>query len=454
MTPRRAPRGAGSDKPRTGKGATQRQRLLTGMVEVAAGRGYAGASISSVIAQAGVSRPTFYEYFAGREECFSSATELVQSALRDSVSQALANSDPDHALAGAIAAIVRFAAEDPTRARFLVSETMAGGTQTLALRDRGIAELASLIDDAVRSVPPATPLPDLDYRILLGGVYRLLAIRLRRREPSLSRLTTDLEPWIDSYARALRDHRWRTLSPATPLPPSPHVPSEPIQRMPGALPPGRPRVSEEVAENHRLRILYAAARMAEKKGYLATTVADITKLAGLSGPQFYRLFADKQEAFLAVHELGFQQVMDITSKAYFSGSTWPERSWEAGRALTQLLEDNPLVAHVGFVEAYAVGPAAVQRIDDSHVAFMFFLQEGLLHRPQEPPPSRVAMEAIIASIFEIIYLAARSRGKPQVSAMLPQIAHISLTPFLGPAGSDTFIDAQIAKAAKDRKSGR
>ena len=218
--------------------------------------------------------------------------------------------------------------------------------------------------------------------------------------------------------------------------------------MPSALPPGRPRVSEEVAENHRLRILYAAARMAEKKGYLATTVADITKLAGLSGPQFYRLFADKQEAFLAVHELGFQQVMDITSKAYFSGTTWPERSWEAGRALTQLLEDNPLVAHVGFVEAYAVGPAAVQRIDDSHVAFMFFLQEGLLHRPQDPPPSRVAMEAIIASIFEIIYLAARSRGKPRVSAMLPQIAHMSLTPFLGLAGSDVFIDAQIAKAAR------
>jgi AcrR family transcriptional regulator len=184
--------------------------------------------------------------------------------------------------------------------------------------------------------------------------------------------------------------------------------------------------------------------MAEEKGYLATTVADITKLAGLGGPQFYRLFADKQEAFLAVHELGFQQVMDITAKAYFSGASWPERSWEAGRALAQLLEDNPLIAHVGFVEAYAVGPAAVQRVDDSHVAFMFFLQEGLVFERQESPPSRVAMEAIIASIFEIIYLQAKGRGKPQVTAMLPHIAHLWMAPFLGVRASEAFIDAQLA----------
>jgi hypothetical protein len=33
--------------------------------------------------------------------------------------------------------------------------------------------------------------------------------------------------------------------------------------------------------------------------------------------------------------------------------------------------------------------------------------------------------------------------------MLPQIAHMSLAPFLGPAESDAFIDAQIAKAAQE-----
>src|ERR1700733_912081 len=43
--------------------STQRERLLNGMIEVADRRGYAGASVSAVIAEAGVSRPTFYDYF-------------------------------------------------------------------------------------------------------------------------------------------------------------------------------------------------------------------------------------------------------------------------------------------------------------------------------------------------------------------------------------------------------
>jgi AcrR family transcriptional regulator len=225
------------------------------------------------------------------------------------------------------------------------------------------------------------------------------------------------------------------------------VPDAPIQRMPNALPPGRPRISEEeVIENHRLRILYAAARMAERKGYIATTVADITNFAGVDGRVFYSLFTDKQDAFLAVHELGYAQLMDLTSKAFFSGATWPLRSWEGGRALTQVLEDNPLVAHVGFVEAYAVGPAAIQRVEDSHIAFTFFLHEGLVHRPQEHPPSGLAMEAIVTGIFEIIYLQSRDHGTPEVAAMLPHIAHLWLTPFLGSRESDEFIAAQQAGA--------
>jgi hypothetical protein len=135
--------------------------------------------------------------------------------------------------------------------------------------------------------------------------------------------------------------------------------------------------------------------------------------------------------------------MDVTAKAFFAVDGWPQRSWEAARALTQLLQENPLVAHIGFVEAYAVGPAAVQRVEDSHIAFMFFLQEGLVQRPQTEPISRVAMEAIIAGVFEVIYLKSRARVKPQLARMLSHVMHLWLAPFLGVAESDAFIDRQL-----------
>ena len=412
------------------------------MVELVASGGYSSATVAAVTAKAQVSKPTFYEYFADRDECFSAAISEIQAQLNAEVLEQVSSNPPEAALRSAVRALVAFATAHPIPARFLMSEAMGGGATALSLRDAGVAAIADIVESALGEADPALAAPDLEVKIVVGGVYRLLASRLRRRELALSWVVSDLEPWLDSYSRPLSEHRWRDPSDAFSIPRSPHVPPEPIQRMPNALPRGRPRVSEEVSENHRLRILYAAARMAEDKGYLATTVADIVKLAGLDAPSFYRLFAHKQEAFLAVHELGFLQVMDITSKAFFSVPTWPERSWEAGRALIGLLEDNPLVAHVGFVEAYAVGPAAVQRVDDTHVAFMFFLQEGLLSRDHEPAPTPLAMEAMITSVFEVIYAQAR-QGQPKVSAALPSIAHLWLTPFLGIDGSDQFIDDHV-----------
>jgi AcrR family transcriptional regulator len=418
------------------------------MVAAANRGGYAAANVSAVIGEAGVSRPTFYDYFADRDACFLACIADIQQQLTEVVAAALEASPPESALADAVEALVAFASAEPARARFLMSETMAGGPAALDLRDIGIAEVSAAIDEATQGIDGEVMAPDIDQRVLIGGVYRVLAARLRRGDPSISRLTDELLPWVASYAQPPARHRWHTMAPSRPSPPSPHVPDVPIQQMPGILPPGRPRISDEqVAENHRLRILFAAAKMAETKGYTATTVADITKFAHVDGHVFYRLFSDKQDAFMAVHELGFQQVMEVVSRAFFAGRDWPERSWEAGRALTQLLEDNPLVAHVGFVEAHAVGPGAVQRVEDSHVAFMFFLQEGLVYREQTVPPSRTAMEAIITSIFELIYRQSRGDSKPEVAAMLPHIAHLWLTPFLGPAPADEFIDGQLADCA-------
>lgn len=427
--------------------STQRERLLAGMVAVANRGGYAAASVSAIIAEAGVSRPTFYDYFADRDDCFLAAIADAHQRLLDTVGEEVRGRPPQEASAAAVEAIVAFASAEPARARFLMSEAMAGGPRALDARDQGIAELAAVIEEALVGVAGELAAPDLEHQILLGGIYRILATRLRRGEPAISKLTDELLAWIKTYERPVCEHRWRMLVPGPPAPPSPFVPDVPIQDMPGALPPGRPRISEEqIAENHRLRILYATTLMAERKGYTATRVADITKLARVDGHVFYRLFADKQDAFMSVHEIGFQAVMDVISKAFFAGTDWPHRSWEAGRALTQLLEVNPLVAHIGFVEAHAVGPAAVQRVEDSHIAFMFFLQEGLVYHSQPVPPSRLAMEAIITSIFEIVYRQSRVEGKPEVASMLPHITHLWLTPFLGPPEADEFIDEQLKAA--------
>src|ERR1700752_3145435 len=70
----------------------QRERLLRAAAREFAERGYAGASSESISRRAGMSKATFYEHFANKEECmlalFDLGAELVQTAMAEAARNA------------------------------------------------------------------------------------------------------------------------------------------------------------------------------------------------------------------------------------------------------------------------------------------------------------------------------------------------------------------------------
>ena len=156
---------------------------------------------------------------------------------------------------------------------------------------------------------------------------------------------------------------------------------------------------------------------------------------------------------MTLHEIGLQQVLNVTAGAFFSGATWPERIWEAARALTQFLESNPLIAHVGFVEAHAVGPGAHQRVNDSHAAFAIFLQEGYLNVKAPAPPTPTAVEAIVTATFEIVYERARASATPEAGGAARTHRVPVLAPFLGADEANGFIEAQVGDGQDGSRRG-
>jgi len=234
------------------------------------------------------------------------------------------------------------------------------------------------------------------------------------------------------------EHRWHKLETGPELASSPFV-SEISLQPPPAIPPGRSKLSKsEISRNQHERILYATAEQAAAKGYNVTTVADITASAKVDRRIFYKHFRDKQQAFLAVHELGVQQLMTLSASAFFSQSEWPERIWAAMRAGTQFQATHPIVTHICLVESHAVGASAIQRIDDHRAAFTIFLQEGNLQAGQ--PASSTIMEAIAGSTFEICYRVARRGESAQMTRLTRSGAFIVLAPFIGPSAASAFID--------------
>jgi AcrR family transcriptional regulator len=430
---------------RADRKSTQRERLIAGMVAAAHRHGYAGATISQVIAHAGVSRPTFYDYFADKEDCFLATHRVHSRLLVADIRRAVAAEPPERAVQTAIRRFIELAEEHPDRAGFLADATMAGGWRALDERDRMIDEIAKVIEHARVKTPPRAPTPDVPIRVVLGALRWLVAPLLRRGERDLTALANDLICWVESYKHPNDEHRWHTLEPGPVLPPSPHV-SQMSLRPPPSIPPGRSKLSKtEIARNQRERIVYATAEVAAAKGYTVTTIADITAGAGVDRRVFYTHFGDKQQAFLAVHELCIQQIMAVTASAFFSASTWPERAWEAMRACTQFQASHSIVTHIALVESYAVGASAIQRIDDSRTAFTIFFQEG--NQYTKHPASQTAMEASLGAIFEIFYHQARQGRSDQMSRLTCNGAYIMLAPFIGPSAANAFIDEKLREAA-------
>jgi AcrR family transcriptional regulator len=417
------------------------------MIDVVARGSYTEANISLVIAHAGVSRPTFYDYFADKHDCFLAALAEIQEEMIERARQVLATEPPHHAAAATVMALVEFARSQPVRARFAMNEPLGAGRPALDARDRSLAELAQLVEETEKRAPSTARIPDLPTATLLGGVCRLLAQRLRRGEPDLSGVSQDLLSWVLRYARPTREQHWRTLQAerSIALQPQPGA----VLLAPPRLGPGRPRLSsDEVLHSHRQRILLATAEVAGEKGFVATTVTDISRRAGVDGRTFYRLFRDKQEVFTTVHELSFQHLMAITASAFFTGENWPERIWKAVEAFARVLDGNPTLAYYEFVESHAGGQLGMQRFNDATTAFTIFLEEGFQQELRTPPPPRLALEAIVATSFEAIYSHIRADDAAPIAGLVPQLARLSLEPFVGADEVDELIGAAGRRAAQ------
>ncbi len=115
------------------------------MIEAVDRSGYWGASVKQVIGLAGVSRRSFYEQFANKQECFLATFDLLAGrAPRQTVEAYLA---VDGVLEGRLAAVfgelTGAAAADPKAARLLVLEAQTAGAAGTLRQLSAIARASS-----------------------------------------------------------------------------------------------------------------------------------------------------------------------------------------------------------------------------------------------------------------------------------------------------------------------
>src|SRR5919199_2838225 len=186
--------------------SVQRRRLFQAAASVFARVGYADASAEAIAREAGMSKATFYEHFANKEECilalFDRAATLVLSAMAEAARGA--GSDPRERLRAGTRAFLEMLAEYPDAAQTLLVEVMAAGERGAERRDRVMAAFAAVIDAenaaaVSRNGGMARLAPD-DAFAIVGAVVELASRQLRLGVPEDIR---DLEPVIERLGVSL-----------------------------------------------------------------------------------------------------------------------------------------------------------------------------------------------------------------------------------------------------------
>jgi AcrR family transcriptional regulator len=174
----------------TRSSATQRDRLLVAATLVVAERGYAKASVSDIVAAAGVSRSAFYESFDGKDDCLVAAYQATVTAslarMAQTAMEAAAAGDWRAGLIKGVQLIFSDIRERPMVARATYVELVAAGPAVLSARRDGndrFAEHVHALAAAVRSIDPRMPDVSLGrIQLLISGLDLRIAYALNAGE--------------------------------------------------------------------------------------------------------------------------------------------------------------------------------------------------------------------------------------------------------------------------------
>jgi AcrR family transcriptional regulator len=130
---------------------TRRQAILEAMVRVVGRKGYRETSVADVIAEADVSRTTFYKHFEDKHECFLAAYDTVVERV---VGEVIAKCDGEREWLDRVrlglGTIVEMFALDPALARTAVVEVAAAGAEARQRHWDALVRLTEFLDEGER----------------------------------------------------------------------------------------------------------------------------------------------------------------------------------------------------------------------------------------------------------------------------------------------------------------
>ncbi len=187
----------------------QRARLFAAAAAVFARQGYADATAEAIAREAGMSKATFYEHFANKEECMLALFDMGSALVQREMAQAARNApvgDARERMKAGTRAFLGALAQHPEFAQTLLVEIIGAGPRAAQRRDQVLQAFADVLDGenaaaARRGLIGRFRSPDDPFAVV-GAITELVSRQVRLGVPEH---VLDLAPVIDRLIFGLLD---------------------------------------------------------------------------------------------------------------------------------------------------------------------------------------------------------------------------------------------------------
>jgi AcrR family transcriptional regulator len=190
--------------------------------------------------------------------------------------------------------------------------------------------------------------------------------------------------------------------------------------------PGRGNAPEESDRSQRERLFGAMVALSSEKGYEATKIADLVKVAGVSRAAFYEHFKDKKECLLGAVDALVEPTIKAMEEAE-DAPTGEARVRQAVEAFMGLVAAQPAASRMCFMEVYAAGPEGeepVERMIDLFVRFGVSQLNEIPGRKGTPPQM---VRAMLGGLQKVIHKRLYSDEAKELPKLAESIADWGLS---------------------------
>ena len=420
----------------------QRARIHGAMVEAVANNGYEGTSVKQVIGLAAVSRRSFYEQFANKEECFLATFDLVVRRELKQVRNAYIGTDGslEERARAVFARFADTAVDDRNATVLVVLEAQRVGPAGVLRVRRAAGICEHLLARAFVESPGATALPMPIVRAIAGGLHGIASAFLREEEHTHSSvdLAEEMLSWTLLFQTPAAERTSERMAAGLAARVR-EISSAHGHRLGGAEAPGR---------DERTRLLQAVLRLVTREDYRTLSAPQIADEANVSIDTCCELFADKDECFLAALDMIGDELLAIAADPLLVSDDWPQAVRRVLARLMRYLADRPLQARTLAQEAFFAGDEALEHAVDLFHSIATLLTEGA---PTDAHGS-LTTEAVAGAIWHTIRCQVTGGRIELLAALSDHLAYVVLAPFVGAdAAVEIVFDERqpVASASRD-----